>query len=268
MSWYRLVEPRVRLLSGLFLLLAGTLPAQTTGATTTKFPKEARKALAAAGRLARVPKGSDSRARTERLEKAYAAFANVERRFPASPTAVAEAAFRQGQVLGRLARTKDALAAFERSAASDSKGFGARALLESGHLQRRQKLYPDAAISYRRAIGQKGGRYSDRARLWLGKTLVRLGRIPDARTEWQELGVDTKADAYVRIQAFDDLAMSYVREKRIGEAKRVIEDAEDALASEVSGESKSAKALRGSLSRMRAKKSIAKREKTSRAKRR
>lgn len=220
--------------------------------------KQARKALAAAGRLARIPRGTDSAERNRLLERACEAFGEVARRFAGQSEIVAEASFRQGQVLGRLARSEEALAAFE--SAASSKAFAARALLESGHLLRREKRYPDAAVCYGRAVENKGGRYSDQARLWLGKTLVHLGRVPDARRTWHALGSDTTADSGTRIRAFDELAMSYVREKRIAEAKRVLQDAESTLAAEISGEDKNAERLRGRFNRMRAHKSIAKAE--------
>ncbi|MAE76118.1 MAG: hypothetical protein CMJ85_04510 [Planctomycetes bacterium] len=222
-----------------------------------KIGKEARTALAAAGRLSRVRQGSSVVERQKILEKAQAAFAKVARKFASQDAVVGEAAFRRGQLLGRLGRINEALAAFRRAGDKAKAGFGTRARLEAGHVQRREKLYPDALESYRLAA-TAGGAYGNRARLWIGKTLINLGRVPDARREWQALGTDRTMDAYLRIQAFDDLAMSYVKEKKIGAAKRVIADAEDALSSETAGEDKRARVLRKKLGRMRARKSIAK----------
>lgn len=240
--------------------------AQLDAKTDKAVIRAARKELAAAGKLTRVPRGTSISQRAELLERATRAYFEVEQRYSRVPAIVAEAAFRQGQVLGRVGKSAEAIRAFQRAAERDADAFGARALLEAGHVQRRDKMYTDAAAMYRRAVERRGGRYSDRARLWLGKTLARLGRVPDARREWRSLGTDAKADGYVRIQAFDELAMSFVREKSYAEAERVIREAADALAAETSGESKKAKALRGSLGRMRCKKSLTKAKARAKAK--
>jgi tetratricopeptide (TPR) repeat protein len=223
-----------------------------------KAPKEARAALSAAAKLRQVPKEADGTARSEALEKALAAYAEVERRFSNSPVAVAEAAFRRGEILYRLTRNREAVAAFEQSARTEPVTFGARALLEAGHVLRRQKLISEAIDSYRRGSKTGDGRYADRARLWLGKALVEAGRVPEARREWQEMGGDAKADARVRIQAFDELAMSYVRDKQVDQAQKILAEAEEALRTETTGEGKEAVALKQSLEKMRARKSLAK----------
>ncbi len=220
----------------------------------------ARKELAAAGKLARVPRGTPTVDRARRLEQALRGFEAIERRYTSTPSVAAMAAFREGEVLRRLRRVDDAVAAFERAARVDSEGIAARALVEAGHALRRAKQPSDALVRYRASVAKRGGRYSDTARLWVAKTLASLGRIPDAQRGLRELGGDTHADARTRIRAFDDLAMSYVKSKDLDQAKGVIRLAEESLAAETSADTRKSKGLRRSLEHMRARKSIAKLE--------
>lgn len=112
---------------------------------------EARKALAAAAKLARVPKGSDQSVRTAAMERALGAFEACAERFAKQALVVAEVRFRRGKLLARIGKTDEACASFARSATLAPASFGARALLEKAHVERRAKRYADALSSYRKA---------------------------------------------------------------------------------------------------------------------
>ncbi len=226
----------------------------------------ARRALVAAGKKGRAPKGSKADVRRKCREEALADYRKVKSSYGDLPGIVAEAEFRSAQVLSRLGKAKEAVAGFRRAAKLDAKNFGARALVEAGHTERRSKRYSAALEFYREATGQSPSRYRLYARLWTGRVLLTLGRAADARKTWQDLAMDSKADSLIRLQAFDDLAMHFLAIRQIEDARRVLQDADEQLAAEASGDGRSAKTLRGRLDRMRAKKKLAKLNERVRAK--
>ncbi|MCB9881034.1 MAG: tetratricopeptide repeat protein [Planctomycetes bacterium] len=219
--------------------------------------KEGKKALAEAAKLARVPSGSEHEVRVRAIESALEAFAGCIERFGKVPSVVADGEFRRGQLFAKLQRVESACSAFERAADTDTEVFGARAWLEKAHVLRRHKRYTDALAAYRRSASLPGARYAGQARLWVGKTLVSLGRVPDARTSFEELARDSKADARLRVQAFDELAMSWIRDNEADAAARIHTEVDNAFATEVAGDDKAAIALARAIERMRSKKSLA-----------
>ncbi|MFQ5505797.1 MAG: tol-pal system YbgF family protein, partial [Planctomycetota bacterium] len=104
--------------------------------------KEARRALVNAGKLGRAPRGTKHPEKLRRLSEAAMAFRRVEQKYASLPEIVAEAVFRQGQLLGRMGRGDESVKLFRRVAAGSR--FAVRALLEAGHVERRRKHYPDA----------------------------------------------------------------------------------------------------------------------------
>ena len=154
-------------------------------------------------------------------------------------------------------------------------------MLEAGHLERRLKRYSEALGFYResaellpakpapKASGKTSGRtkskrpapnqrYASEARIWIGVTLAKLGRVPDARRCWTTLAAESAQEPKLRVKAFDRLAMSYLADKNEDDAKKVLADADQSLAAACEGNSKTALSLQRSLSRMRARKALAK----------
>lgn len=272
----RLEWPRLRVAALLLALLAWSpvlLPAQETEAPTSKQDgkksdsakpdqaksdaiKRGKKALAAAAKLADVPAGTEYEQRQQAIEKAIEAYAACVEAHAAVPPIVAEAEFRRGQLFAKLQQVEPACAAFERAASLHAEVFGARAWLEKAHTERRAKRYADALESYRRASGLAGANYAGQAKLWVGKTLVTLGRLPDARAAFVELARDAKADAKLRVQAYDEAAMTWIRDRNAAATAKLHDEVETTFATEVAGDSKAAIALKRSIERMRSKKSL------------
>mgnify|MGYP002713145359 CR=1 FL=1 len=261
------------------LCVVGTLPAQARDQPTSA--KEARTALVAAGKLAKTPKGASKKEKLAAKVRAVEAYAQLESRYATRESIVAEARFRRAQLLGRMGQEDQALRAYRGALTADTRGIGARAMLEAGHLERRLKRYSEALGFYREAAGlaqpasktkapaEKGKkarartanqRYGSEARIWIGVTLVKLGRLPDARSCWMALASESTQEPRLRIKAFDRLAMSYVAEKNEEQARKVLADADRSLAAACEGKSKQAQALQRSLVRMRARKALAKAE--------
>ena len=235
-----------------------------------KKDKVGKKALIAAGKLSRLPKGTSQKLRNERLAKALDAYAAIEMQKTRSRKNRAEAAFRSGQILGRLGRAEESVPAFRRAAKLESELFGARALFEAGNVERRLKHYAQALELYRQAarkrtkskrakkpVSATNIKYAERAKFEVGTALRYLGRLADARRQWKKLGQDKSVDPFLRIRAFDGLAMSFLAEKNYEKAKNVLDEGSDALAAECAGDDKKAKSLRRRLERMRARKGLA-----------
>ena len=207
--------------------------------------------------LGRAPRGTGTVERVRMLERAVAAFARIERDYEAHREIVAEASFRRGQMLGRLGRPDEAQQAFERSAGLSGKRWAARALYEAGNAQRRSKRWTKALACYRKAMSAQDVRYATKAWLAVGKALLRLGRVPEARAELEKLAKDPGRDAFERVRAFDELASTYLSEKRLDLAREVLAQADAALTAQSAGEDKRSASLRRSLQRMRSRKKLA-----------
>jgi len=265
------------------LCFAGALPAQV--AKKPSSAKAARAALVAAGKLTKTPKGASKKARLVANARAVEAFAELENRYATQESIVAQARFRRAKILGRMGQEEQALRAYRGALTADAAGIGARSMLEAGHLERRLKRYSEALGFYResaellpakparRASGKTTGkttgkikskkpapnqRYASEARIWIGVTLAKLGRVPDARRCWTTLAAESMQEPKLRVKAFDRLAMSYLADKNEDDAKKVLADADQSLAAACEGNSKTAQSLQRSLSRMRARKALAK----------
>lgn len=267
------------------LCFAGVLPAQV--AKKPSPAKAARAALVAAGKLTKTPKGASKKARLVANARAVEAFAELENRYATQESIVAQARFRRAKILGRMGQEEQALRAYRGALTADAAGIGARSMLEAGHLERRLKRYSEALGFYRESAEllpakpapkvrgktsskTKGGgrtkskkpapnqRYASEARIWIGVTLAKLGRVPDARRCWTTLAAESAQEPKLRVKAFDRLAMSYLADKNEDDAKKVLADADQSLAAACEGNSKTALSLQRSLSRMRARKALAK----------
>ncbi len=223
-----------------------------------ELDRGARRELVAAGKIGRVPRGTKTVERVRSLEEAVKAFAAVESKYAEHPSIVAEAAFRRGQVLGRLGRPAEAQEAFERSAGLGKQRWAARAHFELGNAWRRSKRWTKALDSYRKGSAAADRKYASKCRLYVGKALLVLGRIPEARKQLGELARDPKVDAFERVRAFDEMASSFLAERRFEPARALLKEVEQALADLCQGADKRAVRLTKSIKRMRSRKKLAK----------
>ena len=105
---------------------------------------EARKALAAAAKLARVPKGTELKLRKQAIERAIDAFASCAERFAKSALVVAESEFRrlleqQAARLPGLRRLQDFLPALRRQAIELEHEFRQRIDQRQAHQEKAQQ---------------------------------------------------------------------------------------------------------------------------------
>jgi len=217
----------------------------------------ARRELTKAGKIARVPRAAKADERRRKWAEALAAYETITKHYSELPEIVGEAWFRHGQLLGRMGRGDDSVASFRKAVAASPTTIGGRALYEAGNVERRRKRYTAALALYRECAGGKDKKYGNRARLWLASTLDKLGRLPDARSEWKAIAYDEAVDVFVRIRSFDALAASYLNRSQLDEARAVLVDADDKLSAAAHGDSKRAQQVRRRLERMRSRKRLA-----------
>ncbi len=212
--------------------------------------REGRRALVKASKKAHEgrPKTAEAKAKARTL--AFHALVEVEAGYMGVPQIQAEAAFRQGKLLALLGRSKDAIAAYERAAKILPEVYGSKAMIQAGHVKRRMKQLGDALKYYRSAVKAHYGLDAQRAKIWEGKVLAKLGRIADARKSWQSLSGSDEADPFQRIQAFDALAGSYLKEGDLRQVRIILKDADETLSALSSPEEKLGKRIQERLSRM------------------
>ncbi|HHI80975.1 MAG TPA: hypothetical protein ENK02_13490 [Planctomycetes bacterium] len=212
--------------------------------------REGRRALIEASKKARAGQPRTAEAKAKARNIAFEALVKVEAKYRGVPEVQAEAAYREGKLLALLGRSRDAVSAYERAARLLPERYRSKALIQGGHVMRRMKKLGDALKYYRLAL--KGGRGLDaqRARIWEGKVLARLGRMEDARKSWKVLCSSSHADPFQRILAFDALAGSYLRQGDLRQARLVLKDADETLSALSSPEEKLGKKIQERLSRM------------------
>jgi tetratricopeptide (TPR) repeat protein len=220
--------------------------------------KKARRELVDAGKVGRAPRGTPTVERVKLLERAVQIFAQIEQSYAQQPQIVAEASFRRGQLLGRLGRPDEAQQAFERSAGLGKDKWAARSYYEAGNAQRRAKRWTKGLELYRKGAQAVDAKYATKCRLEVGRALIVLGRVPEAREEFGKLARDTKCDAFERVRAFDDLAGSFLSEQRFEPAQELLDETREALAKESSGGDKRSVRLARSIERMRSRKKLEK----------
>jgi tetratricopeptide (TPR) repeat protein len=212
--------------------------------------KEGRKALIRASKIAYEGRPKTAEAKVKARTLAFHALVEVEKAFLGTLEIQAEAAFRQGKLLALLGRSKDAIAAYRRAGKLLPQTYSSKALIQAGHVMRRMKKLGDALKYYRSAIKANRGLDAQRSAIWEGKILAKLGRLEDARKSWKSLCNSKDADPFLRIQAFDTLAGSYLREGDLHQVRIILKDADETLASLSSPEEKLGKKIQGRLSRM------------------
>lgn len=218
-----IVKAAAALLLGAAPSLCGAeVPRQADAKAQLKYAAGLKKGL-------RGLKGEERRTVLQSIAEAYAV---VGRFFPEAVTETAEASFRLGETRRTLGDRDGAMAAFERTV--ELKGhrrFGARAMLEIGHLYRRAKKLPDAAATYEKTAKE----YSDlpdqrdAAWLWVGKVRFAMKDALAARAAWS-LVAEKSTDPLDQIRAYDLIAGSFLAEGKTTEAQAAVEKCQHALA--------------------------------------
>jgi tetratricopeptide (TPR) repeat protein len=160
------------------------------------------------GHLSQV-RGREREALRRRVVETYR---EVRERFPGQSAAIAESAFRAGELLRSSGAEREARAEFELArAAGAGTPFRARAGLELGHLARRAELYEDALAHYRGVLGEaeSPAAQRDQAALWAGRTCVELRRDKEARELFRR-AAEVALDPCDRVEAYDALALGWI----------------------------------------------------------
>jgi len=230
------------------------LPAARAGAQESE-----RRAKDASTQLARA-RGVQAalRARGESEEAARAgavrAFRAVRRFFPGAKAEGAEGALRAAELLradGQLEAARRELEVCRRLA--DSTELGQRALLELGHMARREERWERALDAYERVALESPTQaaHGIDAQIWCGRVHLERGDLESAR-RWLRKATETPWHAALRIRAFDWLARTWIVAGDLEACAGVLEECRLALASVTSEQTQLGERARQALGTMRA----------------
>lgn len=129
--------------------------------------------LAIASKIHESSKGRKGPRRLQILHEAVEAYEQVSQSWPSAQTECAIAAFRRGEIHRALGELGSARGAFEEALdfTRDNPDLHARALLELGHMDRREERWRDCVARYRQALKLSGAslRFQNDAREWIVK---------------------------------------------------------------------------------------------------
>ena len=241
----------VTMVKAVAALLLGAAPA-LRGAEVPR-QADAKGQLKHAAGLKKGLRGLKGEERRTQLQSIAEAYASVGKFFPEAGAEAAEASFRLGEVRRTLGDRDGAMAAFERTVELKAhRRFGARAMLEIGHLYRRAKKLPDAAATYEKAAKE----YSDlpdqrdAAWLWAGRVRFAMKDNAGARTAWS-LVTEKSTDPLDQIRAYDLIAGSFIAEGKTTEAHATVEKCQHALAPAAEEPSSKGSRVKRALERMK-----------------
>jgi tetratricopeptide (TPR) repeat protein len=195
-------------------------------------------------------RGDDLVARRRLTVEAYQA---VRVFHPEARAVCVEAAFRAGEILRAGGDEQRALWEFRWAARHGVESeFRARARLEIGHLQRRALRWREAREAYLDVAGDPAASAARRedAWLWAGASWKALGHLEDARNAWRRVA-EHGTDPLARINAFDELGLSFVEECELEGAAGVLDQCMRALSASALEETQQGERVRNALLRMR-----------------
>lgn len=216
--------------------------------------ESAQEQLKYAAGLKQAMRGTEGEARDAARKTAVQAYRAVRQHYKEDAKACAEASFRAGELLRSANDMEGALSEFsiakERGADSP---FRVRAMLEIGHVQRREKKYQEALSAYEAVLSDATAtqRQKDDASLWAGGVYAELKRPDDARRAWQRVA-DGAEDPLDRIRAYDNLAQALIDKGDLEGAAGMLDRCREALSDASSEESKLGERVRSALTSMRA----------------
>ena len=189
-----------------------TLPLLFASAEVPRFPDAALQ-LAHARAKKQELRGLDGPARERAREAAVDAYRAVREHHPRDRAAVAEVAFRAGELLRAAERLDEARLEFGVAAHEGAEsGFRARARLELGHLARRAGDHGEALAQYLAVLSdpEACGHERDEALFWTGRVHAANGDEAGARREWEEVA-EGALDPVLRVRAYDELGLAWLR---------------------------------------------------------
>jgi hypothetical protein len=198
-------------------------------------------------------RGLEGAARERARDAAVDAYRAVRAHHPEDRAAIAEAAFRAGELLRAAERFDEARGEFSLAVATGSgTAFRGRARLELGHLARRAGAHAEAHAAYLGVLAdaQVCAHERDQALYWLGRSELALGREQAACAAWRQLA-DEALDPVDRVHAFDELGLAWLRrgdpEAAAGEWNRCAA----ALADEAREQTETGERVRNAFANMR-----------------
>ncbi len=182
-------------------------------------------------------------------------YENIASEFPQCKAESAQACFRAGEIYRSLGMADKAEASFLEILAFDKSGeFAARSLLEVGHIYRRKKEYPKALEYYARVLGECPEVRDECADAvtWTGKVFLKMKAYDKGRQvllgfadRFPEFPVDA-------IRNVDLAARSLIKEKRVDEARRMVERCVQRFESSMGTDAKRDKKVEKALQSMKA----------------
>lgn len=179
-----------------------------TGSPVVEKLGSAKAQLAHALGMKRLLRGSRGEERDKARRRAVEAYRAVRRYFPREHAIASEAAFRAGELLRSAGEYGLAIVEFDQARILGRKqGFGPRAALEIGHLERRRLRFNDALAAYEavQSLGEDCAAERDIAAYWAGRVHLRLDRPKDALRCF-ERAARQGVEPVQRIRAFDSWA--------------------------------------------------------------
>jgi tetratricopeptide (TPR) repeat protein len=209
--------------------------------------------LVHAASLKTAIRGTTGKARDAARRAAIEAYRAVCLRFQNDGKACAEASFRAGELLRAAGDGPAAIAEFERARERGAETpFRVRAMLEIGHVLRREGKSAEALGAYETAVAEPRATPSQRddASYWIGRVHLADGRVTDARRSWERVALRAE-DPLARIRAWDAIALTFVASGDLEGAAGVIERCREALSEHADEETKLGERVRDALSTMR-----------------
>ena len=188
-------------------------------------PASAEAQLKAAYAVKKQSHGKEGEEKRQILLAAVAAYAEVGVRFPEDKEGCATAAFRIGEIQRSIGEAAAAEKAFQEVLVHGSpEDLVARALLELGHLKRREKELERAIDLYGQVARQCPGarKRGATALLWIAKCHRSLKSWNDARTTLRTILEDYIDEPRSVISAYDLIAATYLDESNVALAEETL----------------------------------------------
>lgn len=211
----------------------------------------ARAELRLAAQLVDEVKGLRGPARTEALTKAAAAYHQVIGRHPDDRGSCARAWFEIGELERRQANLAAAEKAYAQAATLDFERFGARALIEQAHMQRRLDRPDEALAAYRKvATLLPDSARAHTARLWVARCLQAKGDVTGAIAAY-ESALETTDHPARSIELLNGLTKAWLAQGDLDAAAAVLARADKLVPA---GDGEEAQKLRKAVEKMSARK--------------
>ncbi|MFO0984417.1 MAG: hypothetical protein U1E76_22275 [Planctomycetota bacterium] len=160
------------------------------------------------------------------LLDAVKAYEQIVRDYPQARAEVAEAWFRQGEILRSLKEDAQATAAFAQVLElKDQPRFRARALIESGHLKRRAGDWKSAGTFYQQAMSDHKDQRPEYATAWtwFAKALLAQGQRKEGRERMLAFEAEFPEYPTRAIQNVDSAAVSLIEDGQVADAQSLID---------------------------------------------